>query len=107
MTMHEAAAAVSLVPELRRFQASAYRSDVVGVEWGLQAGQPLFYEYFDSTGRLFCVACDAVRGPWITLGGVELNGRTRAEVDQWLATVSESLRIGVAYGPAGNPGIEE
>ena len=107
MTMEEAAAAQHEVHGLRRFQAEPYFPEVVGIELGSRLAAPALYEYFDKSGRLFCIAADAIRGPLITLDGMELTGGNPAELEQWLFDVSDSMGGGLRYGPRANPGINE
>lgn len=104
MSIDEAAAAVSDAVELRWFQADAWDAEIVGVELGCDASGAAFYEYFDKSGRLFCVAADGVRGPRVTWDGIELTGGNPAELEQWLAELPAGWG-GLRYGPAGNPGI--
>ncbi|MGW9032380.1 hypothetical protein ACWGQ5_52125 [Streptomyces sp. NPDC055722] len=82
MSIDEAAMALPETPELRRFQAEPYFPEIVGIQLGLSPAEPTVYEYFDGSGRLFCVATDAVRGPQVTLGGVELVGGNPAGLEQ-------------------------
>jgi hypothetical protein len=82
--MDEAAVALPKASELRRFQAEPYFPEIVGVQLGLSPTGPSVYEYFDGDGRLFCIAIDAVRGPQVTLDGVELVGGSPAELEEWL-----------------------
>jgi hypothetical protein len=105
MTVEEAAEAVPEARELRRFRAEP-RFDTVGIELGFHEAEPALYEYFLTSGELFCIAADAVRGPQITLDGTELTGRNPGELDGWLFKLPDSVgRLG--YGPRGNPGVEE
>ncbi|GIH09767.1 hypothetical protein Rhe02_78340 [Rhizocola hellebori] len=106
MTMDEAASAQSEAYELRRFQAEPYFPEIVGIELGSRPAEPALYEYFDKSGRLFCIAADAVRGPVITLDGMELTGGNPAELERWLFDVSGSMGGGLRYGPRANPGID-
>ncbi|WP_051836171.1 hypothetical protein [Streptomyces sp. NRRL WC-3742] len=78
----------------------------MGIELGHSPQEPALYEYFDGSGRLFCVAADAVRGPQVTLDGLELVGRDPAALDGWLGDLPESVGR-LAYGPRGNPGIDD
>lgn len=107
MTMDEAAAAQHEAHELRRFQADPHFPEVVGIELGSRPAEPVLYEYFDKSGQLFCIAADAIRGPVITLDGMELTGGNPAELEQWLFDVSSSMGGGLRYGPRANPGIDE
>ncbi|MGW0886219.1 hypothetical protein [Streptomyces sp. NPDC002671] len=106
MSMDEAAMALPETPELRRFQAEPYFPEIVGIQLGLRPAEPTVYEYFDGSGRLFCVATDAVRGPQVTLDGMELADGNPAKLEQWLFDLPDS-RGGVSYGPRGNPGIND
>ena len=74
ISVDEAASALPEAVELRRFQAEPFSPQVVGVQLAFRPGEPAVYEYFDGSGRLFCVAVDAVFGPHVTLDGVELVG---------------------------------
>ncbi|MET7402734.1 hypothetical protein ABZS66_55560 [Dactylosporangium sp. NPDC005572] len=107
MTVEEAAAALPEARELRRFQADPRSSEIVGLELGWESAQPALYEYFRGSGQLFCIAADAVRGPLMSLDGALLTGSDPAELEQWLSDVSESMGVGLRFGPRGNPGIEE
>lgn len=107
MTMDEAAAVRPEPHELRRFQAEPYIPEVVGIELGSRPAEPAHYEYFDKSGHLFCVTADAIRGPLLTLDGMELTGGDPAELEQWLFDVSRSMGGGLRYGPRANPGIDE
>lgn len=106
MTVDKAATALSEASELRRFQADPFRPEVVGVQLGLSPAEPTVYEYFDASGRLFCVATDALRGPQVTLDAVELASGNPAELENWLFDLPDSMG-GVSYGPRGNPGIND
>lgn len=106
MSLDEAAAAVPDAVELRRFQADPWHAEIIGVELGCDATGAAFYEYFDKSGQLFCVAADAVRGPRVTWDGVELTGGDPAELEQWLAELPTAWG-GLRFGPMGNPGINE
>ena len=106
MSMDEAAMALPKTAELRRFQAEPYFPEVVGIQLGLSPAEPTVYEYFDGSGRLFCIAIDAVGGPQVTLDGVELVGGSPAELEEWLFDLPDSMG-GVSYGPRGNPGIND
>jgi hypothetical protein len=106
MTVDEAAAALPNAGELRRFQAEPYLPQIVGLEFGSRPAEPALYEYFDASGRLFCIAADSVRGPRITLLGIELTGGNPEELEQWLLGLADSVGD-VCYGPRANPGINE
>lgn len=106
MTVGEAVTALPEGSELRRFQADPLRPEVMGIQLGLNSAEPAVYEYFDGSGRLFCVATDAVRGPQIMLNGTELVGGDPAELENWLSEIHDSTG-GVSYGPRGNPGIND
>ncbi|MET9029357.1 hypothetical protein ABZW96_27630 [Nocardia sp. NPDC004168] len=104
--MDDAAMALPEIPELRRFQADPHFPEVVGIQLGLSPADPAVYEYFDGSGRLFCVATDAVRGPQVTLDGMGLAGDDPAKLEEWLFALPESMG-GVSYGPRGNPGMND
>ncbi|WP_144118385.1 hypothetical protein [Catellatospora sichuanensis] len=106
MTAAEAAAALPQAQEIRRFQAEPYFPEVVGIELVFQPSVPALYEYFDKTGRLFCIAADAVHGPRMVLDGMELTGGNPAELEQWLSDLPDAMG-GLRFGPRGNPGIDE
>ncbi|MGW2647518.1 hypothetical protein ACWC2T_21955 [Streptomyces sp. NPDC001393] len=106
MSVDEAALALPEAPELQRFQAEPWFPEVVGVQLGRSPAEPAVYEYFDDSGRLFCVAVDAVHGPQVTLDEVALVGGDPAELEQWLIDLPGSMG-GVCYGPRGNPGIND
>lgn len=106
MTGDEAAAVLRECRVFRRFQAEPNCPEVVGIELGFHPGEPALYEYFDKSGRLFCIAADAVRGPQVTLDGVPLTGGNPADLENWLFDLPESIG-GVRYGPRANPGIDE
>lgn len=106
MVAEEAASVLPEAVELRRFQAEPFSPQVVGVLLALGPGGPAVYEYFDASGRLFCVAVDAVLGPQVVLDGMELAGGVPAELELWLSNLPESMG-GLCYGPRANPGINE
>ena len=102
----EAISALPEAVELRRFQAEPFFPEIIGVQLGFRPGEPAVYEYFDGSGRLFCVASDAVHGPQVTLDSVELTGGDPAKLEQWLSDLPDSMG-GLRYGPRANPGINE
>lgn len=106
MTAAETAAALPEAHEVRRFQASPYFPETVGIELVFQPAAPALYEYFDKAGRLFCIAADAVHGPRIALDGMELTGGNPVELEQWLSDLPDAMG-GLRFGPRGNPGINE
>ena len=104
MSMWEAAEALPEALVLRRFQAGPYFPEIVGFQLGFHVGEPAVHEYFDASGRLFCVAVDAMHGPQVTLDGTELTGGSPAVLEQWLFDLPDAV---VSYGPRANPGINE
>lgn len=106
MSMDEATAALPDASELQRFQADPFRPKVLGIQLGLRPAAPTVYMYFDDSGRLFCVATDAVRGPQIMLDGVKLVGGDPARLEEWLFALPDAIG-GVSYGPRGNPGMND
>lgn len=106
MSLDAAAMALPEIPELRRFQAEPFFPEILGIQLGLSPAEPAVYEYFDGSGRLFCVATDAVHGPQVTLDGAELASGNPAKLEQWLLDLPDSMG-GVSYGPRGNPGIND
>lgn len=106
MSADEAASALPEPVELRRFRAEPFSPQVVGVRVAFRLGEPAVYEYFDPSGRLFCVAVDAAFGPQVRLDGVELAGGVPAELELWLSNRPDSMGA-LRYGPRANPGIDE
>jgi hypothetical protein len=107
MTVGEAAAALPEARELRRFQADHIFTEIVGIELSFSPEGPALYEYFLSSGQLYCIVPDAARGPLLVLNGMELTGSNPAELDPWLFDLADSTGVHVRYGPRGNPGICE
>ncbi|MBO2463161.1 hypothetical protein [Actinomadura violacea] len=107
MRMDDVAAALPGVIELRRFQAGPHSPQILGVQFGTGRAAPAVHTYFDEAGRLFCVAVDAARGPQVAFEGLELTAAIPAELEQSLLDVARSTGLSVAYGPRGNPGINE
>lgn len=105
MSADEAGAALPVARELGRFQAEPRSPEISGIQFGLQSAAPAVFAYFDGTGRLFCVAADAARGPQVMLDGLELTGGVPADLEQAMLNSLRSLGRDVSYGPRGNPGI--
>jgi hypothetical protein len=100
MSMDEASIALPELPELRRFKADPW-SEAVGIQLGLSQAEPAVYEYFDASGRLFCVAIDAVRGPQVTLDRVELAGGAPAKLETG-PTAAPTTGRGRSPSPSGS-----
>ncbi|MEU3552687.1 hypothetical protein [Streptomyces fragilis] len=107
MFADEVRAALPEAVELSRFSAEPFYPEIYGLQLGFHPAVPAVYAYFESTGRLFCVAADAAHGPRVTLEGLELTGRVPAVLQETVLDLHSSGTHHVSYGPRGNPGINE
>ncbi|GAA5198262.1 hypothetical protein GCM10023322_71230 [Rugosimonospora acidiphila] len=62
--------------------------------------------YF-ATGRLYCVAIDALVGPQVTVEGTPLVGRVPSEVEQWLLDYSQQQNLELRYTHAADPHLPD
>lgn len=60
--------------------------------------------YFSETGKLACVAVDALKGPQVTLEGTDLVGRPPSEVEEWFLEHARTRGTELRYSHEGNPG---
>ncbi|MFI1660398.1 hypothetical protein ACH4ZU_36610 [Streptomyces sp. NPDC020472] len=105
MSADEVRAALPEAVELSRFSAEPFSPEIYGLQLGFHPAVPAVYAYFEGTGRLFCVAADAVHGPRVTLDGLELTGRMPALLQKRVLDLHSSGTHHVSYGPRGNPGL--
>ncbi|MBT8225650.1 MAG: hypothetical protein HKP61_15605 [Dactylosporangium sp.] len=62
--------------------------------------------YYDHTGRLACVAIDALRGPQVTYADISLVGRVPSEVERWFLAQAEVGELDVMYSQMADPSSE-
>lgn len=105
MCADEVGAVLPGARELSRFKADPFYPEIQGIQFAMQSADLAVFTYFDGTGRLFCVAADAARGPQVVLDDLELTGGVPAVLEQVILDLSSSPGRGVSYEPRGNPGI--
>jgi hypothetical protein len=71
-----------------------------------QPGWPAVTTYYTDSGQLYCLAVNALRGPQIVLGDVDLVGRVPSELEREIGDYAAARGVGVRYSITNDPAIE-